>query len=97
MAQLYDVFFPVAFCLIVGSTVSNYSCKWRLFTNCHFMMYKLFFSYVRTVNSRQKKGLNRAVDTTFLSERDAAVDSSLSKVRQENVLIGNILAISTRL
>ena len=52
---------------------------------------------VRTVNSRQKKGLNRAVDTTFLSERDAAVDSSLSKVRQENVLIGNILAISTRL
>ena len=42
---------------------------------------------VRTVNSRQKKGLNRAVDTTFLSERDAAVESGLSKVRQENVLL----------
>ena len=46
------------------------------------------FSYtVKTVNSRQKKGLNRAVETTFLSERDAAVESGLSKVRQENVLL----------
>ena len=42
---------------------------------------------VKTVNSRQKKGLNRAVDSTFLSERDAAVESGLSKVRQENVLL----------
>ena len=32
MAQLDEVFFPVAFCLIVGSTVPNYACKWRLST-----------------------------------------------------------------
>ena len=42
---------------------------------------------VKTVNSRQKKGLNRAVDSTFLSERDAAVESGLSEVRQEIVLL----------
>ena len=44
-------------------------------------------STVKTVNSRQKKGLNRAVDSTFLSERDAAVESGLSEVRQEIVLL----------
>ena len=41
---------------------------------------------VRTVNSRQKKSLNRALETTFLSEGDAAVKSELCNVRQLNVL-----------
>ena len=55
--------------------------------NVIFRIFGIFWDTVRTVNSRQKKGLNRAVETTFLSERDAAVESGLSKVRQENVLL----------
>ena len=38
-----------------------------------------FLNTVRAVKSRQKKGLNRTVETTFLSERDAAVESVLKK------------------
>ena len=37
MAQLYDVFFPVEFCLIVGYTVPNYAGKWMFFTKCDFI------------------------------------------------------------